>query len=128
MANIGTFTRDGDKLTGAINTLAMKAKATFQPIEKKSERMPDYRIYAGGVEVGAAWQKTSENERPYLAVKLDDPSFGTAIYCRLIEAEDGRHLVEPLTTCRGGVKPPHMALQMSRFNQILANFTLLWVV
>lgn len=91
MANIGTFTRDGDKLTGAINTLAMKAKATFQPIEKKSERMPDYRIYAGGVEVGAAWQKTSEGERPYLSVKLDDPSFGDAIYCRLIEFEDGKH-------------------------------------
>lgn len=91
MANIGNFTRDGDKLTGAINTLAMKAKATFQPIEKKSERMPDYRIYAGGAEIGAAWHKTSENERPYLAVKLDDPSFGTAIYCRLVEVEDGRH-------------------------------------
>lgn len=91
MANIGTFTRDGDKLTGAITTLAMKAKATFQRIEKKSERMPDYRIYANGAEIGAAWSKTSENERPYLSVKLDDPSFGDPIYCRLVEVEGGRH-------------------------------------
>lgn len=91
MANIGTFTRDGDKFTGAISTLAMKAKATFQPIEKRHDRMPDFRIYANGSEIGAAWAKTSENERPYLSVKLDDPSFGDAIYCRLIETEAGRH-------------------------------------
>lgn len=91
MANIGTFTRDGDKITGAINTLAMKAKVTFQRIDKASPRMPDYRIYANGAEIGAAWSKTSERERSYLSVKLDDPSFGDAIYCRLIELEDGRH-------------------------------------
>ena len=91
MANIGTFTRDGDRLTGAINTLAMKAKATFLPIEKVSPRMPDYRIYANGAEIGAAWAKTSETDRAYLSVKLDDPSFGDAIYCRLIELDGGRH-------------------------------------
>lgn len=92
MANIGTFTRDGDKLTGAINTLALKSKATFQPIEKKSERMPDYRVYANGAEIGAAWTMASRDQnRSYLSVKLDDPSFGDPIYCRLIELEDGRH-------------------------------------
>lgn len=92
MANIGTFTRDGDKLTGAINTLAMKAKVTFQPVSKATRKMPDYRIYAGGAEIGAAWAMTSKDEqRPYLSVKLDDPSFPDAIYCRLVELSDGRH-------------------------------------
>lgn len=92
MANIGTFTRDGSKFTGAINTLTTKASATFKPIEgKASPQMPDYRIYANGAEIGAAWSKISENERPYLAVKLDDPSFSEAIYCRLVELDSGRH-------------------------------------
>ncbi len=91
MASIGTFSREGDKLTGIINTLAMKAKVTFQPITKASAKMPDFRIYANGAEIGAAWSKTSANEQPYLAVKLDDPSFSDAIYCRLIELEDGQH-------------------------------------
>lgn len=91
MANIGTFTRDGANFTGAINTLAIKAKATLQPNNKASDLAPDYRIYAGGAEIGAAWVKTSRMERPYLSVKLDDPSFPGAIFCRLIELEKGRH-------------------------------------
>lgn len=93
MANIGSFTREGDKFTGAINTLTLKTKAIFQPIDKASVQAPDFRIYGnGGAELGAAWVKTSkEEQRPYLSVKLDDPSFAGAIYCRLIELENGRH-------------------------------------
>lgn len=41
----------------------------------------------------AAWSKTSEAQRPYLAIKLDDPSFAGSIYCRLIGREDGSHLL-----------------------------------
>ena len=59
MANIGTFTRDGDSYSGAITTLALKAKATFQPNTKANDLAPDYRVYAGGAEIGAAWMKTS---------------------------------------------------------------------
>lgn len=91
MANIGNFTRDGANFTGAITTLALKAKATLQPNTKASDLAPDYRVYAGGVEIGAAWLKTSKGERPYLSVKLDDPSFPGAIFCRMIEGQDGRH-------------------------------------
>ncbi|WP_421729373.1 DUF736 domain-containing protein [Brevundimonas sp.] len=91
MANIGTFTRDGANFTGAITTLALKAKASLQPNTKVSDAAPDYRVYAGGIEIGAAWSKTSKGERPYLSVKLDDPSFPAAIFCRMIEGDDGRH-------------------------------------
>ena len=91
MANIGTFNRDGDQFSGAIITLALKAKATIQPISKANDQAPDYRVFAGGAEIGAAWNKTSKGERPYLSVKLDDPSFAGAIYCRLIELETGKH-------------------------------------
>ena len=54
MATIGNFTRDGNAFTGTIVTLALKSKATFQPIDKANENAPDFRIYAAGVEIGAA--------------------------------------------------------------------------
>lgn len=91
MATIGTFTHDGEHFTGTIATLALKAKATIQSAAKRSDKAPDFRIYAGGVEIGAAWSRISKAERPYLSVKLDDPSFGTAVFCRLIELDDGKH-------------------------------------
>ena len=92
MATIGTFTRDGNAFTGIINTLALKSKAIFQPIDKSNENAPDFRVYAAGVEIGAAWSKTGqESERPYLSVKLDDPSFAQPIYGRLVELREGGH-------------------------------------
>ena len=93
MTTIGTFRQDAEDFIGTITTLAIKAKATIKPNAKKAERGPDYRVYAGGVEIGAAWAKTSEAKRPYLAIKLDDPSFAGSIYCRLIGREDGSHLL-----------------------------------
>lgn len=94
MSSIGTFTKDaeGNGFTGTITTLSLRAKATLKPVAKTSPRMPDYRVYANNVEIGGAWAVLSkEDQRPYLSVKLDDPSFASAIYARLIEVEDGRH-------------------------------------
>ncbi|HEY1747665.1 MAG TPA: DUF736 domain-containing protein [Xanthobacteraceae bacterium] len=91
MTTIGTFTREGDSFTGTIATLAIKAKAAIKPNRKTVENAPDYRIYASGVEIGAAWSKVSEADKPYLSIKLDDPSFADSIFCRLIGREDGSH-------------------------------------
>jgi len=38
---------------------------------------------------GAAWPKTSRDDRAYLSVKLDDPSFTAPIYANLFDDEDG---------------------------------------
>ncbi len=91
MTTIGTFTRDGDAFNGTIATLTLKAKATFKPVSKTVENAPDYRVYASGVEIGAAWSKTSERDKPYLSVKLDDPSFAGAIFCRLVGNDETAH-------------------------------------
>jgi uncharacterized protein (DUF736 family) len=93
MTTIGTFSRDGDGFTGTIATLAIKAKAAIRPNAKTVENAPDFRIYASGVEIGAAWAKTSEADKPYLSVKLDDPSFPEAIFCRLVGKGDGSHVM-----------------------------------
>ena len=47
------------------------------------------------VELGAAWQKRSEQDRDYLSVKIDDPSFPAPIYATLteVEGEDGYQLI-----------------------------------
>jgi uncharacterized protein (DUF736 family) len=89
MTSIGTFTRDGNGYAGTITTLTLKAKTVFKPIEKSSEKTPDFRVYAAGVEVGAAWSMTSKANKPYLSVKLDDPSFAAAITCRMVAGEGG---------------------------------------
>jgi len=93
MTTIGTFTRDGDGFAGTIATLAIKTKAAIKPVRKTVENAPDFRIYASGVEIGAAWSKTSEADKSYLSIKLDDPSFPQAIYCRLVGKESGDHVL-----------------------------------
>ena len=87
MATIGTFTLSDAGYTGSIRTLALNVKARIARIENSSEKGPHYRVYAGSVELGAAWQKTSGEGRDYLSVKLDDPSFSAPIYATLSEAE-----------------------------------------
>ena len=94
MATIGSFTKGDNGLgfTGSVHTLSVKAKARFVPeTDKDKASAPDYRIFAGTVEIGAAWRKTAkETGRDYLSVKLDDPSFAAPIYASLVEAEDGQ--------------------------------------
>ena len=87
MAIIGSFTSNGDGFNGTIKTLNLNVKAKMVRPERPSEKGPAFRILAGAVEFGAAWQKTSTEGRDYLSVKLDDPSFPAAIYATLIEVE-----------------------------------------
>ena len=92
MATIGTFTKNenGAGFTGAVKTLTLNGKAKFVATEGDSERGPDFRIFAGATEFGAAWKKTArESSREYLSVKLDDPSFPAPIYASLVEDESG---------------------------------------
>jgi uncharacterized protein (DUF736 family) len=88
MATIGSFKKseNGD-YAGAVKTLTLNVKARITPVEKTNDKAPDFRIYAGRTEFGAAWKKTSNEGREYLSVKLDDPSFPSPIYASLVEGE-----------------------------------------
>ena len=91
MATIGTFTAQGDGYTGSIKTLTLNVKAAvLRPNEKSDDKAPDFRIFAGQTEFGAAWKKTSQQNREYLSVKLDDPSFTAPIFANLFDDEDGK--------------------------------------
>ena len=93
MATIGSFTRDDSGVfTGTIRTLTLNAKASIKPSPKDNDKAPDYRVTtAQGVEFGAGWTKVSREDRPYISVKLDDPSLPAPIYATLVEGEHGTH-------------------------------------
>jgi uncharacterized protein (DUF736 family) len=89
MATIGTFTKIGDDFTGSVKTLTLNVNATIVSAEKENEKAPDYRIFSGTTEFGAAWKRTSGAGREYLSVKIDDPSLPKPIYASLIAVESG---------------------------------------
>lgn len=92
MSTIGNFIASGNGYTGTVRTLSLNVKVKIAAAEKASENAPDYRVIAGnGLEIGAAWKKISQADRPYLSVTLDDPSFPATIYAHLVEADDGAH-------------------------------------
>jgi len=92
---IGNFKPAGDSYTGVIKTLTFKTEAVFEPIEKKSEKSPDYRVTNGNTDIGVAWKETSEAGNAYLNVRLDDPALPAPIACRLVKtgAEHSHGLV-----------------------------------
>src|ERR1017187_3435046 len=98
MATIGTFKKDGNGYAGSIETLTLRAKITFEPTDKKSDKAPDFRVFHIGddftSEIGAAWKKTSKEGAEYLSVSLDDPNWVKKINGRLVKpgADEGHTL------------------------------------
>ena len=63
MAQIGTFTQgENGVLNGTIKTLTLNVKAAIRPSDKDNDKAPDYRVFAGSVEFGAAWRKTTRDD------------------------------------------------------------------
>ncbi|PLP97901.1 DUF736 domain-containing protein [Cupriavidus pauculus] len=92
MANIGTFTAQKNGFSGSIRTLTLDIKVKLIPNGKASDNAPDFRVEAdGGLDIGGAWKRVSQSERPYLSVTVDDPALPAAIYARLIEDESGSY-------------------------------------
>ncbi len=92
MATIGTFKKTGNnEFTGEIVTLSVQAKGVRIVPETRAtgENAPSHRVFVGRAEIGAAWAKRSGEERDYLGLKLDDPSFNAPIYANLFDDEDG---------------------------------------
>ena len=91
MANIGTFTKTSDGFKGEIVTMSVQQKnVRIVPETSDNENAPSHRVFVGRAEIGAAWAKTSAEQRDYLAVKLDDPSFTAPIFANLFDDEDGK--------------------------------------
>jgi uncharacterized protein (DUF736 family) len=93
MANIGSFKKSADNgYTGEIVTMSLQKKNVRIVAEDSSENenAPSHRVFVGAAEIGAAWSKTSKEDRDYLSIKLDDPSFTAPIFASLFEGEDSK--------------------------------------
>ena len=92
MTTIGTFTQTGDSFVGTTRTMTINVKTKIVPNkDKANDAAPDYRVYAGGAELGAGWwEKSKDDEREYVALKLDDPSFAAPIRAAFFENAEER--------------------------------------
>jgi uncharacterized protein (DUF736 family) len=89
MATIGSFKKVGREYQGEIVTLSVQAKGVriVPEADKPTDQAPDFRVFVGRAEIGAAWNKTSAEQRDYLSLKLDDPSFTGPIFASLFDDE-----------------------------------------
>jgi len=91
MANIGSFKKSGNEYQGEIVTLSVQAKGVriVPEANRSNDNAPSHRVFVGRAEIGAAWSKESNEGRPYLSLKLDDPSFTAPIFANLFDDPDG---------------------------------------
>jgi uncharacterized protein (DUF736 family) len=92
MATIGAFKKSSEnEFVGEIITLSLQAKTVriVREASRSSDTAPSHKVFAGRVEIGAAWAKRSAEGRDYLGLKLDDPSFPAPIFANLIADEAG---------------------------------------
>src|SRR3546814_4060444 len=61
MPAIGYVTREGHGFKGQLKTLSIRTEIEIVPNTRKTgDTQPDYRVSAGGVEVGAGWVRRGE--------------------------------------------------------------------
>ncbi|WP_179875531.1 DUF736 domain-containing protein [Sinorhizobium sp. BJ1] len=86
MATLGKFKKAEGGFEGTIESITTAAaKVRIQPVQAKPNSLaPDYRVFRGEAEVGAAWRKKNREGQRYLVVTLDDPAFSQPIQCRLV--------------------------------------------
>ena len=91
MANIGSFKKSGNEYQGDIVTLSVQARGVriVPEANRSNDNAPSHRVFVGRAEIGAAWSKESNEGRPYLSLKLDDPSFNAPIFANLFDDPDG---------------------------------------
>jgi len=90
MAIIGTFKRSASEIIGDINTLGVSAQNVRIVKEQGplNDDAPTHRVFAGRAEIGVGWEKTSRENRDYISLKLDDPSFPAPINANLFSDDD----------------------------------------
>jgi uncharacterized protein (DUF736 family) len=88
MAIIGKFTKSENGYTGSIWTTAGSLKVKITPAVNETDKAPDFRVFTGQSEFGAAWKRTSNAGSEYLSVKLDDPTFPAPRSRRWVDSED----------------------------------------
>ena len=85
MATIGSFTKTDTGFSGAVKTLTLNVKATFRADDKENDKAPDFRIFAGATEFGAAMASASSDTtittkiKAKYAIERDLSMFGISV-------------------------------------------------
>lgn len=95
MSLIGQFSRTKSGYAGRVRTLSIDVELVLVPAEHSdAENAPDYRIHLGsdsdGPEIGAGWKRTGEKAGDYVALQIDDPTFGHPIRANLFQSADDK--------------------------------------
>jgi uncharacterized protein (DUF736 family) len=86
MPAIGYVQRQSDgSFKGSIRTLSVSAEISIVPNRAKMGEQPDYRVLAGGVELGGGWIRTGEvSGREYIRLAMSAPELGSrTLYANL---------------------------------------------
>lgn len=87
MAVIGKFRAMGSGFEGTIETFLAALEVRLEPAGGGAQAVPDYRVFRGDSEIGAAWNRQTKAKRRYLVIILDDPSLSRPIECRLVQID-----------------------------------------
>lgn len=81
MPAIGYVSKTENGFKGQLRTISVRADIEIIPNRSKaSESQPDYRVLAGGSEVGAGWIRTGERSgKDYVSLSLAAPEFGPRV-------------------------------------------------
>jgi uncharacterized protein (DUF736 family) len=85
---IGKFTRTDHGFQGVIETLTIDRHVIIEGVQDKGSnpKAPDYRILVGNSDIGAGWNKlTEDGTRHYVSVSIDDPSWPAKRSCTLVK-------------------------------------------
>ncbi len=89
MPAIGHVTKTENGFKGNLSTLSISADIEVVPNrDKANENQPDYRVFAGRVEIGAGWVRKSERSgNEYTSLSFAAPEFGQRkLYANLGQA------------------------------------------
>lgn len=89
---IGSFimSKDGG-WHGVIRTLTFHARVRLVPNDDRAgDKAPVFRVLLGNVRIGDAWEARTKgnNPKPYLRLRLDDPTLPEALIAALFPLED----------------------------------------
>lgn len=94
MAIIGTLTptRDGGWI-GPVFIMAHEVRIKLAPNDNKANpKAPAFRVFAGTADLGAMWQKKTNEEQPhdFLSGEVDYPGLEKPISVAVFFSEDGK--------------------------------------
>lgn len=91
---IGKFTASVTGYTGQLKTLTLNIPLQLLANDRKSKlEQPDYNVFSGDVEIGAAWNKVSGDAENYISVTIDDPTFPASVYFSIVKLHEAEQLL-----------------------------------